>query len=610
MPTAAERREELKAVYQQASGCVRCPQLAAERHTVVFGSGHADADLMFVGEAPGRNEDEQGLPFVGRAGGLLTELLAGIGLERSDVFIVNTLKCLRYDAQVQLGDGSWERIGRLVRSRYAGTVRAVAADGRLVERRVTGWHATPLADRRVFELTFRSARPVGNNGVNVQLTGDHPVLTERGWVAAEALVPGDRVATGQGLSELAFDVVCGTLLGDGSIGRKTSSLTFGHSRRQADYARFKADLLAELDMTLNELEVAAVAGGEPRYAVIHGRSRAKRALRVLRSEFYGERKVVPAWLASGLNLRMLALWFMDDGYTRIRGGGGRPLAEIATNAFGDADRARLREGLLRLGLPSRTARDRLYFDVPTTRRLCELIAPLIPPSMRYKLHPEIEARVPFDASRYEAGPQRVLYDDVEVLDVTDRERGDVTFFCLDVEETHNFVTSGGVVHNCRPPGNRDPLPQEIANCQDYLFRQLELIQPRVVCTLGNFATKLLRQDTTGITRLHGQAEVRVVGPRAVRLLPLYHPAAALYTRALLDTLREDVARIPELLALEPPEQPAVAEPVAPEPELAAEPSPPEPAAEPEAAPEPEPAAEPEAAPEPEPPAEPPQLGLF
>ena len=118
---------------------------------------------------------------------------------------------------------------------------------------------------------------------------------------------------------------------------------------------------------------------------------------------------------------------------------------------------------------------------------------------------------------------------------------------------------------CRPPGNRDPLPQEIANCQDYLYRQLDLIQPKVVCTLGNFSTKLLRGDTTGITRLHGQAEVRVIGPRAVRLMPLYHPAAALYTRSLLDTLQEDFAKIPALLELPVPDQPAPAAPPEPEP---------------------------------------------
>jgi len=128
---------------------------------------------------------------------------------------------------------------------------------------------------------------------------------------------------------------------------------------------------------------------------------------------------------------------------------------------------------------------------------------------------------------------------------------------------------------CRPPGNRDPQPEEIDACQDYLLRQVELVEPRVVCTLGNFSTKLLRADLTGITRLHGQSEVRTIGPRVVRLYPLFHPAAALYTPRMLETLREDFARIPKLLALPAPEQPeALPEPepelAIPEPELARE----------------------------------------
>jgi len=111
------------------------------------------------------------------------------------------------------------------------------------------------------------------------------------------------------------------------------------------------------------------------------------------------------------------------------------------------------------------------------------------------------------------------------------------------------------VLKCRPPGNRDPLPVEIDNCQDYLHRQVELIQPTVICTLGNFSTKLLRGEQTGITRLHGQPEVLTLGRRAVRLYPIYHPAAALYTPRMLETLREDFTRLPELLALGAPEQP-------------------------------------------------------
>jgi DNA polymerase len=111
------------------------------------------------------------------------------------------------------------------------------------------------------------------------------------------------------------------------------------------------------------------------------------------------------------------------------------------------------------------------------------------------------------------------------------------------------------VLKCRPPDNRDPHPNEIAACQDYLRRQVDLIEPIVICTLGNFSTKLLREDMTGISRLHGREEVRIIGTRAVRLYPLYHPAAALYTPSMQETLRSDFHRIPELLALGPPEQP-------------------------------------------------------
>jgi uracil-DNA glycosylase len=124
---------------------------------------------------------------------------------------------------------------------------------------------------------------------------------------------------------------------------------------------------------------------------------------------------------------------------------------------------------------------------------------------------------------------------------------------------------------CRPPSNRDPDPKEIEACHDYLSRQVELIEPVVICTLGNFSTKLLRGDATGISRLHGREEVRAIGARAVRLYPLYHPAAALYTPSMLETLRSDFHRIPELLAVGAPEQPepvdALPEFEEPEPEL-------------------------------------------
>jgi uracil-DNA glycosylase len=142
---------------------------------------------------------------------------------------------------------------------------------------------------------------------------------------------------------------------------------------------------------------------------------------------------------------------------------------------------------------------------------------------------------------------------------------------IGLERGQVFVAN---VLKCRPPGNRDPQPGEIEACQGYLMRQVELIEPKVVCSLGNFSTKLLRADSTGITRLHGHDEVRMLGERAVRLYPLYHPAAALYTPSMLETLRADFQRIPDLLAQPTPPQPEPLE----VPELADDEPAPEPAA--------------------------------
>jgi uracil-DNA glycosylase family 4 len=103
------------------------------------------------------------------------------------------------------------------------------------------------------------------------------------------------------------------------------------------------------------------------------------------------------------------------------------------------------------------------------------------------------------------------------------------------------------VLKCRPPGNRDPLPEEIAACEPHLFRQIELIEPTLVATLGNFATKLLSGRPAGITRVHGQEQEVTLGARTVQLYPLYHPAAALYTPSMLKVLEEDFARIPALI---------------------------------------------------------------
>jgi DNA polymerase len=83
----------LEAVREDIGDCTRCKLHTLGRSHIVFGVGNPDADLMFVGEAPGRDEDLQGIPFVGRAGQLLTKIIEAIGLKRDDVYIANVIKC-------------------------------------------------------------------------------------------------------------------------------------------------------------------------------------------------------------------------------------------------------------------------------------------------------------------------------------------------------------------------------------------------------------------------------------------------------------------------------------------------------------------------------------
>ncbi len=88
-----ERRIALQQLASEVHGCTRCPELCSTRTQTVFGQGEPGVELCFVGEAPGEDEDRQGLPFVGAAGQLLNKIIAACGLRREDVYIMNVLKC-------------------------------------------------------------------------------------------------------------------------------------------------------------------------------------------------------------------------------------------------------------------------------------------------------------------------------------------------------------------------------------------------------------------------------------------------------------------------------------------------------------------------------------
>jgi DNA polymerase len=93
MTLQKQKQELLNSLYNPYKHCLHCPLGRTDNHNFIFGSGSSNAKLIIIGEAPGKNEEEQGLPFVGRSGKLLTQTLASLGINRDDIFITNIVKC-------------------------------------------------------------------------------------------------------------------------------------------------------------------------------------------------------------------------------------------------------------------------------------------------------------------------------------------------------------------------------------------------------------------------------------------------------------------------------------------------------------------------------------
>lgn len=151
---APERAAALAEVAREAEGCDRC-RLWQGRKRVVFGTGDADADLMFVGEGPGAEEDRQGLPFVGAAGELLTKIIEAIGLRREDVYIANVVKCRPPGNRDPLPDEAAACRSYLDRQIDLVRPRVIVALGRVAAQALLG-NDLPLGRMRGRWFTVRS----------------------------------------------------------------------------------------------------------------------------------------------------------------------------------------------------------------------------------------------------------------------------------------------------------------------------------------------------------------------------------------------------------------------------------------------------------------------
>ena len=145
---------------QEYSTCIKCPALCQSRTQVVFGSGNPKAEVLFIGEAPGANEDQQGIPFCGMSGQVLNELLHSVGLSREDIFITNTILCRpennRNPAKEEV-ENCRERLDKLI---YIMQPKVIVTIGNFATERILGKKGITTLRGKVFEIEGRKIVPV------------------------------------------------------------------------------------------------------------------------------------------------------------------------------------------------------------------------------------------------------------------------------------------------------------------------------------------------------------------------------------------------------------------------------------------------------------------
>lgn len=535
--------EALQILDRKIAVCRKCEGLAeyrdAESYTTVPGVGLPNADLMVIGEAPGKNEAKQGEPFVGKAGNLLTNILKAAGWQRDQIFITNILKCLYGPTAILTADG-YKRVDWIVKHGYQGKVACVDSDNQIQWRIITGWHKSPRLNRRLHKVSLDYARKNHRGKTGGIFTEDHEFLTRAGWKQLINLQPMDSIHSGTTQpSQQVRQMLVGMMLGDAQF--RGNNFCCGHSYKQFPYLLHKAKLLGHpiTKMKFTPIEIQGTNTAAVGFCL-----KATPFYRKMQDFFYqnGIKRITPGSLRD-FGAISLAYLFMDDGHLRPK-----KISEIATCNFEEEDvKLLIRVIEKRFSicgyLRQNSQYPRIHFGVENTTKLSEIIAPFVPESMEYKLLPEHRTipKVVLDLT------PEPFFDEFEIVRRTDCEVKSKSVYCISVEEFENFITRSGVVHNCRPPGNRDPEEAEANNCRQFLDMQIRCINPKWILCFGRIASVFLlgKDSDTTIGSLRG--EVHDFDGRKV--ICTYHPSYLLRQPAAKKDVWEDIQ--PAIFALQP-----------------------------------------------------------
>jgi uracil-DNA glycosylase family 4 len=506
--------EALRAQEQALQGCRRC-KLCEGRTTIVFGSGSARAELVVIGEGPGADEDAQGKPFVGRAGQLLTKMLESVNLSRDEVYITNAVKCFISPRVLVYTAGGYKpikdiRTGDLVLT-HRGRFRPVT------------YVRPPETLRKGSEVIRLSIKPDEDRRklLHLTVTPEHPFLIAGAWKPAEAIENGDRVTTLGDRCE-----VCGRayFVRYNRYESRTYRTCSYRCHNQRVYhspdvrEKIRRTMLAQYATGVRDAaSIARHANQRTRELVALGQAKIQQ---LTRAERYRGRVVVAERITAGLRRGVVGF------------------GEVELKAI--LDRLGVRYVHL-FALPD-TA---FLFDfcLPEHKILIEVRGPgfngdtqlrAIGKEQLAKQHGYLVlnlwwVQIIEYPDTIEEFLRRILrnhrgeynFVDATVVAVTRRRtRADFRLYNIGVEEDESYVAAGVVSHNCRPPGNRNPEPDELAACAPFLAAQLGVLQPKVVIALGSVAAQALLKTREPIGKLRG----RLHPFGGAVLIPTFHPA--------------------------------------------------------------------------------------
>lgn len=506
--------EALAAQERQLQGCREC-KLCEGRSTIVFGSGNPRAELIVIGEGPGADEDAQGKPFVGRAGQLLTRMLESVQLSRDEVYICNAVKCfISPRVMIYTADGYKPvkdiRVGDLVLT-HRGHFRKVDY--------VRPREVMP----RGSDVIRISIRPTDRYGkpLHITVTPEHPFLIDGRWKKASDIKPGDRVSALGDECEVCgrtyfvrydrYDArsyrTCGPTCHNKRVFHSAEAREKVRLAMRAQYADGRRDP-AMVAQRANQRTRELVAAGQAKIQnmTTDERRRGRIALATkitagLRRGVtgFGEAELKPILDRLGVrythHFALLESSFLFDF--------GLPdeklLIEVRGPGFGNEaqERALVKEqlakqhGYLVLNL--------WWSQVVNHPETIE----------------EILKRILKNHRR-----QYVFVDATIVGVERHKTAGAFRLYNIGVEDDESYVAAGVVSHNCRPPGNRNPEPDELAACAPFLAAQFAVIQPKVVLALGSVATQALLRTREAIGKLRG----RLHPYGSAVLIPTFHPA--------------------------------------------------------------------------------------